>query len=334
MKWLAIMVLGCSALLGSLAWRLAGIAGPQTPTRQAAIRTPVNSGERKSRLEFEPMAPLIPVGSDATVGHSADSNEPKPPPPRYPADSTIHWAADARTRDNAPPHEPHARENSSPRSSVAVAQFDDELARLTEQVEIEPDNLDLRFQLATLQMRLRLWALAIQELEPVVAARPHDLASRFNLAIACQAAGRLAAARAHWDQVLAIAPDHVEARAYRGEVLLDLSAWDAAASDFAAVSQARPDDAGVALNRAFALQSAGRLQDAATCLDELLARHPRNVAALVRASRLALSRAASGEGDPQTLRAMAESFARRAAEVAPRDADVIEVLACANSLNP
>jgi tetratricopeptide (TPR) repeat protein len=192
------------------------------------------------------------------------------------------------------------------------------LARQSRRVEANPDDLDARFELAVIQMRLKLWTSAIAELDRIVLARPDDVRVRLNRAQALRAAGRLADARGEWDRVLELDPQSVAARAYRGETLLDLGRWAEAEADFRAVLHAQPDDDLAALNLALALHKLARTQDALAAVEALLAQRPKHVAALKRAAALA-NDLASGTEAPRDANGAALEYARRALVIDAED---------------
>lgn len=143
-------------------------------------------------------------------------------------------------------------------------------ARQSEEVEVQA-------RLATALLRSRRWVEAADVLQRVVDQRPEDGAAWFNLAVACQAARRLGAAERAWDRALQLDPDNLAARGYRGEVLLDLHEWAAAAADFEQVLTAEPDQIDARLNAALACFQAGDRSRAAAILQAGLARNPRSV---------------------------------------------------------
>lgn len=196
-------------------------------------------------------------------------------------------------------------------SATAEPDWPRVLAQQTQRVESNPDDLDARFELAVIQMRLKLWTSAIAELDRVALARPDDARVRLNRAQALRAAGRLTDSRGEWDRVVDLDPQSVAARAYRGETLLDLGLWVEGEADFRAVLHAQPDDDVAALNLALALHKLARAREALNAVEALLASKPKHVAALKRAAALA-NDLAGGADAPQDAGAAALDYARRA----------------------
>jgi tetratricopeptide (TPR) repeat protein len=159
----------------------------------------------------------------------------------------------------------------------------DTAARL---VFVLPDDNGHRFEHAALLIQAQRWSDAVSVLTDLSRRTPDDERIWFNLAVAHQAAGHLADARRTWDRTIELA-DTPAARARRGEVLLDLAEWSAAAADFAAVLAATPAAADAALNLALAHWRGGDVPAARRVLLDWLARHPRDVPALNRLGEIA-----------------------------------------------
>ena len=159
----------------------------------------------------------------------------------------------------------------------------DLLARL---VALRPGEVALRFELATELMRQARWLEALPQLRCVIERQPRNARAWYDLAIAHQALGHLHAARAAWDHVIELLPDNPDARAHRGQVLLDLHEWPAAEADFRTLLGREPDAADAALNLAVALRGQGRLDEARAALLPLLARCPQHVRALNRLAEI------------------------------------------------
>jgi tetratricopeptide (TPR) repeat protein len=150
-------------------------------------------------------------------------------------------------------------------------------------------DLDLAFEQATCLIRARRWYDATHVLRVIVERSTAHHQAWFNLAVAEQALGHLADARAAWDRAIALAPDDAATRAGRGEVLLDLHEWDAAAADFRAVVQAEPalpEATEARWNLSLALWKGGHVADARAELVALLDQQPRHLPALNRLAEI------------------------------------------------
>lgn len=318
MKWLLLMLMLCFSIGAALVWRI----WPKQPARQSVPIHNVNS-----RLAFEQLEPAL-----ASATASPAMNQEAVLPRKLPAQSDLPSSTQVRWAMPAASEQP-AKGGSSETLPRARAALDD-LSQLAMQVEHDPENLDFRFALAAGQMRLRLWTLALIELEKIAVARPNDLAVRFNLAIAYQGAARLIDARTAWDHVLVLDPESIEARAYRGEVLLDLGEYGAAASDLRFVVDAQPDDDAAKLNLAAALQGAGQLQPALDIVERLLVESPQHLPALKRAAAIAIALSETDLANAVDHHQRAADFARRAQEVAPRDPPIVQLVNEINSRSP
>jgi predicted Zn-dependent protease len=213
------------------------------------------------------------------------------------APSGIRWAADAQRRLKQrfiELREVLAVEPDNERALEAALELARELdwhneacdllARL---VQLRPDESGLRFELATLLMQLERWVEAIPHLRVVARQEPENAHAWYNLAIAHQALGHLHDARATWSHVIELMPQNSDAYAHRGEVLLDLHDWAAAAADFERVRQLEPGSLDVAMNLALALSKLGRLEDARAALLPVLAQNPEHVPVLNRLAEIA-----------------------------------------------
>jgi len=154
-------------------------------------------------------------------------------------------------------------------------------------VRRRPEDAGLRFELATELMLLEHWLEAIPQLRFVVRQQPESGQAWYNLALAHQALGHLRDARVTWDRVVAFMPENADVYAYRGEVLLDLGAWSAAAADFEAALQLEPNSIDATMNLSLALFRLGQLKDARGKLLAILEHHPAYVPALNRLAEIA-----------------------------------------------
>jgi tetratricopeptide (TPR) repeat protein len=111
-------------------------------------------------------------------------------------------------------------------------------------------------------------------------------------------------------------PDSPEARLRLAELLMDLSQPREAIDHWIDLHRQRPEDPALLLGLAQCRRELGQTDDARALLDDLLARHPRHVAALTERGRLALDEQRAEE---------AESWLRKAMELAPFDKEALYV---------
>jgi lipoprotein NlpI len=121
--------------------------------------------------------------------------------------------------------------------------------------------------------------------------------------------------------VIALRPD-AEALARRGEILLDLQDYAAAAADFEAVLQNTPDADDAVLNLALALEHLGRVADAQRRLVDFVQQHPRHIPALNRLSRLASEQCHAAAAAHATACAEAADWCRRSLAINPDQPEV------------
>lgn len=199
-------------------------------------------------------------------------------------------------------------------------------------VRAEPEELSLRAEYAELLLRLKRFAAAATELRELTQQGVSTPQVWYNLAVAHQELGQLADALACWNRVLEQAPGHTDARARRGEVLLDLLRWQDAAADFEQVIAAG-GDAGESdparMNLSLAYWRLGRLEDACAQLEAVLAAQPSHLAALERLATVALE---LYQLDPQKharRREQVVECARRGLEIAPHSSELQRLLTAA-----
>jgi predicted Zn-dependent protease len=247
---------------------------------------------------------------------SAPSTDRLAPPTPTTTSAPVRWADDdqraakrrfAELRESliADPHNPGAL-----RAALQLArqlewhnEACDLLARL---VRLRPEDVELRFELATQLMRLERWLEAIPQLRSVVEAQPENARAWYNLAVAHQALGHLRDARATWNRVIELMPENPDAYAHRGEILLDLHACEQAAADFEASLRLEPGSLDTTMNLALVLTRLGRPEEARRRLLPLLARHPAHAPLLNRLAEVSWT---LYEMDPTAYRSLARETA-------------------------
>lgn len=307
MKLLVAFGAACLVLVGVVVWLLTGTAmesGSAAVTAMPLASAEVGPrGGAMSRDEAAPVEPVVVESPPppATVPAPAPQFAPSPLgecEARPVAAGDVRWAESpeqrAARRDLA-----RARETLESDPCHPVALRDELVALVTLRdwnaaantlgrlMELSPAEVELRFQLATMQVRARRWWDALAELEQVVAAEPEHARAWFDLAAVHERVGHLSEAQAAWDRVIELAPT-TEAYAQRGEVLLDLGAWAEAAADFERVLAETPDAAEATLNLALARVKLGRPVAARELMSAFVEQHPRHLPALNRLAELAL----------------------------------------------
>jgi len=365
-RLLVLFLLLCLALLALTSWLLLEDLPPdasatQTPAPQ--VSEPALLDRAAPQNSSAGSATLVPLRSATPAGpRRATSAEPgvlQVPPTRAGAagraladvrqnggdgrtdasDAGVRWAGTQAERDaerrlqlaraalaDDPRHPDALRDEAA--ALIQLQRWGEAAESLARLIEICPENNDLRFELATVLMRARRFSAAVAVLQELVARRPDERRAWFNLAVACQAVGRLSAARSAWDRTIALRPT-AEAYARRGEVLLDLHEWAAAAADFQAVLAEQPDAVDAALNLATALARLERYGEARASLLAVVQKHPRHVPTLNRLAELAwLTGQVTSTTNADHCRETVE-WCRRSLEVDPEQPAIRELLRAA-----
>ncbi|MBU0616239.1 MAG: tetratricopeptide repeat protein, partial [Planctomycetes bacterium] len=256
MKTLALFAIICLGLLAFAAWHLKSVTGGlalegESPPRALQESSPGAVDEEIKPSEV-PGADGVAT-ADELPEHAEDEPDSLPTAIRLTTagepratspvtQSTVRWAGDQEPRRarqrfielrSTLTDDPH-NEAALEAALELARQLDwhneacDLLARL---VRLRPEDAALRLELAVQLMRLERWLEAVPQLRFVVEQQPDNERAWYNLAIAHQALGHLRDARATWSRVLELMPENPDAYAHRGEVLLDLRAWQEAAAD-------------------------------------------------------------------------------------------------------
>lgn len=290
MKTLILFLVVCLTLAALAVWQL--VPGHrQRPTALPEYSRPGRTVEpQRSPTPTASLPTSAPAAGPATRPTSADRRARR-------VATEIRWAGDLRRRRaerrfrelrqiirQEPNNEPAVR------AALALARQlewpNEECDLLGRLLRLRPNDVALRFEYATTLMRLRRWLEALEHLRLVVAGEPEHAAAWYNLAVAHQSLAHLHDARATWDRVIELMPDNPDAYFHRGEVLLDLEDFAAAADDFRNALRLDPGATDAALNLALALSRLGRLEEARQTLLPLLDGHPRHVPLLNRLAEI------------------------------------------------
>lgn len=259
-------------------------------------------------------AAVHPAGEGAAPLDVPNGPQPDPEPlPAGPrATGLVHWALPAGydgalrtvalTQEilRSEPHHVDALRDQA-QALLVLRRWPEACTVLARYLELLPTDAELRYELAAALMRQQRWSEALSAWRTLVSQTPEDARCWFNLAVAHQALGHLADALSAWNETLQRAPTTADF-ARRGEVLLDLHEWDAAADDFARVLAAQPDAEDALLNLCLALRRAWRASEAIEQLRAFIAAHPQHVPALNRLAETAWALAGTQERDRATWR--------------------------------
>lgn len=149
----------------------------------------------------------------------------------------------------------------------------EEIAALTKQIETAPADAQLRLRRGGLHRVHRDWAAAGADFDEALKLDPRLTAVDLARGEMLGEAGRADDAIAAFDRFLAQQPGRSEGYAGRARVLAHAMKWEPAAEDFSrAISLAPQPEPALFIERARALRSAGKLDDAIRALDAGIAR--------------------------------------------------------------
>jgi protein O-mannosyl-transferase len=180
-------------------------------------------------------------------------------------------------------------------------------------LELRPDDALVRAQLSQLELREGRNDEARELLTTALRSRPALRARVLELGLAALQQRNLAAARFHFENLLAVWPDDADAHAGMGGVLLAENKPDGAIVHLRAATERRPALADAQLALARCAEQLGRPEEAAAALSRALAAAPDDAAIQSGAAELHARRRDY---------ATAARHYRRAAELAPKDAGI------------
>ncbi|MGE0478874.1 MAG: tetratricopeptide repeat protein [Phycisphaerae bacterium] len=348
---LVLIAIACVGMLvGTLCVMLAPFATP------AASEPPRAAPQRGSGATFEPDPIRRAAGADSPRSAGPAADPPRATGSPTAARSTVPSAAVSSPVQRPAVREPRAQQqrrfeaafadaarvlDSDPMNpgalraacdaALALQRWPEACALLERRVALDPDDADLRFEYASVLLRLSHWSSAARELAAVAQSDPQHARAWYNLALAQQSAGRLADAERAWSRAIELLPDDADARAHRGELRLDLHDWSGASDDLAAALILAPDDAAIALNLGLALARSGQMTESQRVLLDLHARRPRDVRVMNRLAELAWSQSVAASGGDAALRTQAAEWCRRSLAIDPDQPSVAELLARAGA---
>ena len=345
MRVLGALLVACVLMLGIVVWQLVPRGGrEQQATSDARPRAhqsalaevgPAVGVAASQGLVVAGGSPAVEQG-DGSLGQAKAASRPTDAA----SQPAVRWAADPERRRAehrlAAAREALAVDPSNPaalRDRLAAARqlghWAEARRMLARLAEAEPENTEIRFEYAVTLMRLSRWVDAVHTLRVVVAQQPDHGHGWYNLAVAHQALGHLAEARRAWDRAVELLPDNPDAYAQRGEVLLDLHEWSAAAADFEVALEREPEDIEAALNLSLALWKLGRLDEAQERVAGVIERHARHVPALNRMAELCWALYEMAPATNRAQREAAVAYWRRSLEIDSNQAEIEALLEAA-----
>lgn len=323
MKLVVPFIAACVLMLAILAWHVLSGGAFDAPRAEPVVPPPAPAVAD---------ATAIPDAAAETPATSPDAGSDMLPA----AQSSVRWAGDSMADDarrrvakaaeilrSEPNHSAALRDLAA--ALVALGRWDEAANTLARLVELGPDDAGLRFEHATVLIQSRRWIEALTALKVVVEQTPNDARAWFNLALCHQAVGHLAEARAAWNRTIELQPSPA-AFARRGEVLLDLHEWSAAAADFERVLAQEPDTSDATLNLSLALWKQGRTDEGRARLLRFLETHPRHVPVFNRLAAIAWADCQSGTGDWRSSCAEAIAWCRRSLDCDPEQPELQALL--------
>src|ERR1700682_2352421 len=147
------------------------------------------------------------------------------------------WASGYLTRRRAALHLKRAR------AELAANEFHQARAQLRAALRLQPDNREARQDLATMDLGVGNWELALLEFESMTESHPEDPDGWMGLAGIMAKRGWLEAPEAAFDKGVEAAPPHADAHARRGDIRFRLGRYHGAVVDAQAALAAAPKDA-------------------------------------------------------------------------------------------
>lgn len=353
MKILSIFILLCVLLLILLVWQFSGMNAETAPPASAPSNlvepAAVPEAPRPSIVTPapEPATTALPsktenspvnANQQAAVATAQTSTNSDAAAPAVPASApAVKWLDDSAEERDARRRMNELRDVllDDPANEAALAsalrlarerewpvETCDLLARL---VLLHPYDADLRFELGTQYMLLRRWVEAIPHLRAAADARPDHVKTLYNLAVAHQALGHLADARREWTRVIELDPHNPDPYVHRGEVLLDLRDWLAAAANFEQALEIEPRALDVTLNLALVRTKLGRAESARALLLPLLAEHPRHVPLLNRLAETTWNVYLSDPAGREDLLRETRDYCDRSLSIVPDQTEIKEL---------
>ena len=327
----------CLLMLGILAWHLINAQANLPPVRTESTSRQVQTPAQPAAVEQPAELPA----DEANKATESQSAAPLAVVDTYPSSqATVRWAADPALKDawrrlalaraalrDDPTHETALRDQLA--ALIALHGWEEALDTLVRLAALHPDDAGLRFEQATLLMQLQRFVDAMGPLKATLERDPQHARAWYDLAVAHQALGHLAEARAAWDRAIELAPS-AAAAARRGEVLLDLHEWAAAAADFEAVLAQESDAPDATLNLALALWKLGRNDEARAYLLALLQAQPRNVPVLNRLAQMAWAECQAAPSDSRRC-AEAADWSRQSLALDSQQTDMQKLLDAASN---
>ena len=318
MKTLVAFSVACVALLAIVGWAFRPVAhdaASNVPTAARPATAPVASVTGGAKPADQP--DLVRATGESAITQQressgsdndeqaspapalAETDDARPEESNASSEPVVHWASDDphwRARQKLDEFrevlEANRYNEVALKAAVDLArelqQYDEACELLTQLVQLHPDEVAPRFELATTLMRLKRWLDAIPHLRFVVEHEPDHAHAWYNLAVAHQALGHLSEAHAAWNRAIELMPENPDAYAQRGEVLLDLHDWSAAADDFqTALRLDSEPPIELSMNLSLGLCKLGRLEDARAALLPVHQRRPQHVPVLNRLAEIA-----------------------------------------------
>jgi tetratricopeptide (TPR) repeat protein len=153
----------------------------------------------------------------------------------------------------------------------ALRRADEALDCLDKARALAPNDLNILYQHANVLLSLDRPSAALLELQQVVARAPQHVEARINCGLAHAALGDAADALVAFDAALALVPSHPMAHYNRGVALIKLGRYEEAVAANDSALAAAPEHANAWLNRGKALAQLNRYDEALAGYGEVLA---------------------------------------------------------------
>ena len=208
---------------------------------------------------------------------------------------------------------------------AGLGQLDAAIDHYQQALKIRPDDAEDHYNLGLALSHRGQVDAAVTQYQEALQIKPDYAAAHYNLGMLLANRRQVDEAIAHYQKALEIRPDYAECHGNLGNALAAQGKLDEAIQHYRAVLRLNPQDVPGHIQLGNTLARQGRVPEAEAQFHEALRLHPDQPDALMRIAWLRAT-----HPDPRFRdAAQAVALARRAAQLAPGDADALDTLAAA-----
>ena len=212
-------------------------------------------------------------------------------------------------------------------SLAYLGRLDEAISRYRAALAIEPDNAEVHYNCGVAFQQQQRWEEAIEHYEAALRIRPQFAAAHTNCGVSLRALGRAEEAIEHYEQATAIDPKFVKAYNNHGVALESLGRKTEAIEQYEQALRIAPDNFEANYNGAVALMAARRRSESLECFEMAVKLQPNNGGAHYGLAWIM----ATAPEDELRDGEQAIEHARRAAELMPGNAFMLDALAAAHA---